>query len=143
MLTAAAKSFADEKVLELRGAKIHVRLQTPQEDSAGSDVDEDEEFADADTDTADDGVTSDNSPPSSQSAGSSSTDRIGRTHSIFSSQSLKTLLVSNLLDVDEQTIYFWIKSLLNVWPHSIQISVDEENAIVKIPADCHIGKSKS
>ena len=51
----------------------------------------------------------------------------------------KTLLVANLLDVDEQTIYFWIKSIVDVWPKSIQLSADEEHAIVKLPADSEIG----
>ena len=47
--------------------------------------------------------------------------------------------MANLLDVDEQTIYFWIKSIVDVWPKSIQLSADEEHAIVKLPADSEIG----
>ncbi|XP_067933227.1 uncharacterized protein [Watersipora subatra] len=46
-------------------------------------------------------------------------------------QSKRTLVIRNLLDVDEEIIYFWVKSLLNVWPKSIQLSSDGESAIVK------------
>ena len=45
----------------------------------------------------------------------------------------ETLLVYNLLDVDEETLYYWVKSVTGVWPASIHLSESEEKAIVKIP----------
>ena len=45
----------------------------------------------------------------------------------------ETLLVYNLLDVDEETLYYWVKSVTGVWPTSIHLSESEEKAIVKIP----------
>ncbi|XP_067934852.1 protein mono-ADP-ribosyltransferase PARP14-like isoform X2 [Watersipora subatra] len=51
------------------------------------------------------------------------------------------LFVSNLVDVDHQTIYFWVKSLLGVWPLSVQLSIDEEKAMVRIPGRCSIERS--
>ena len=52
----------------------------------------------------------------------------------------KTLLVSQTTDIDEQTLYFWLKSIFDVWAISIQMSVSGDSAIVKIPAGCDIGK---
>ena len=51
----------------------------------------------------------------------------------------KTLLVSQTTDIDEQTLYFWLKSIFDVWAISIQMSVSGDSAIVKIPAGCDIG----
>ena len=48
------------------------------------------------------------------------------------------LLVSNIMDFDEETLYFWIKTVLGVWPSSIQKSGDEEKAIIKLSGD--VGK---
>ena len=52
----------------------------------------------------------------------------------------RTLLVSQITGIDEQTLYFWLKSVFNVWAISIQMSVSGDSAIVKIPADCELGK---
>ena len=66
----------------------------------------------------------------------------GTTNSVTSNSSdaLRILLVSHFTDIDEQTLYFWVKSATGVWPTSIQMSINGTNAIVKIPADCDIGK---
>ena len=53
---------------------------------------------------------------------------------------LKTLILSNFVDIDEETICFWIKTAFNVWPYSVQICADEQEAIVKIPESCELGK---
>ena len=42
------------------------------------------------------------------------------------------------MDFDEETLYFWIKTVLGVWPSSIQKSSDEEKAIIKLSGD--VGK---
>lgn len=60
-----------------------------------------------------------------------------------STRPMRTLLLSNLLDVDEETICFWVRCLLDVWPHSVQIFSDDEKAIVKISDDCQIGNTFS
>lgn len=48
-------------------------------------------------------------------------------------QGFETIVISNLLDVDEQTLAFWVKTAVGIWPTSIQLSEDGERAIVKIP----------
>ncbi|KAF6036950.1 hypothetical protein EB796_004734 [Bugula neritina] len=49
----------------------------------------------------------------------------------------KTLLLDRLLDVDHETLCFWVKSLTGCWPRSIQLSADGEKAVVRVPT---IGK---
>ena len=55
---------------------------------------------------------------------------------------MRTLLVNNLLDFNEQTLYYWIWTALGVPPLSIQISADEGQAIVQIPDRCDKGNKK-
>lgn len=45
----------------------------------------------------------------------------------------ETLLVYKLLDVDEKTLFYWVKAVTGIWPLSIHLSVDEEQAVIKIP----------
>ena len=44
-----------------------------------------------------------------------------------------TLQIYKLLDVDEDTLFFWVKAMTGVWPLSVHLSEDEERAVVKIP----------
>ena len=47
-------------------------------------------------------------------------------------QQTDTFLVSNLLDVDEDTLSYWVKSITGLWPVSIHMSDNQEKAIVKL-----------
>ena len=47
-------------------------------------------------------------------------------------QQTDTFLVSNLLDVDEDTLSYWVKSITGSWPVSIHMSDNQEKAIVKL-----------
>ena len=49
------------------------------------------------------------------------------------SKRTEQLLVYNLLDVDEETLYFWVKAITGLWPVSIHLSETAEKAVVKVP----------
>jgi len=52
----------------------------------------------------------------------------------------QTFLVDHLLDVDHETLYLWVKSLTGCWPESIQLSADEERAVVRVSTIVKLGR---
>lgn len=51
-------------------------------------------------------------------------------------EAMMTLLVHNVLGADEETLYYWFKSISSLWPASIHLSESGDGAVVKIPLDC-------
>ena len=45
----------------------------------------------------------------------------------------ETFMVCKLPEVDEETLYYWVKSVTGVWPISIHMSENDDKAVVKVP----------
>lgn len=52
----------------------------------------------------------------------------------------KVVIISNLLDADEELLAFWVKTAFSVWPLSVQFSPGGDKAIVKMPGETDLSK---